>query len=69
MTNTPEGISSTLYQKKGKKWRPVDHISSTLRVQKKRLVSQIYYETLGLTYGIDMFWPYLVGSPFYASVD
>ena len=55
MTNTLEGISATLYQKKGKRWKPVDHISSTLSVQKKRLVSQIYYETLGLTYGIHMF--------------
>ena len=36
VTNTLEGISATLYQEKGKKWRSVDHIISTLSEQKKR---------------------------------
>ena len=59
---SPSGIAASGYQEDDAgNWVPVDHTSRAMSVVKQGWQSQIDWESLAKTWGMEMFRPYLVG--------
>ena len=59
---SPSGIAASVYQEdKTGTWVPVDHTSRALSAVEQGWQSQIDWESLAKTWGMEMFRPYLVG--------
>ena len=62
---SPHGISASLYQEdEDGTWLPVDHASRALSKHEQAWQSQIDWESLAKTWGMQLFRPYLVGTKF-----
>ena len=62
---SPWGIAASLYQvREDKTWVPVDHISRALTKEERAWGSQIDWESLGKSWGMDQFRFYLSGQHF-----
>ena len=62
---SPQGIQASLYQEQeDKTWVPVDHTSRALTEEEKRWKSQIDWESLAKSWGMEQFRYYLSGCKF-----
>ena len=62
---SPSGIAASVYQEDDAgTWVPVDHTSRALSAVEQGWQSQIDWESLAKTWGMEMFRPYLVGVRF-----
>ena len=62
---SPFGIAASLYQvREDKTWVPVDHISRALTKEEQKWQSQIDWESLAKSWGMDQFRFYLMGQKF-----
>ena len=62
---SPEGIQASLYQElEDRSWVPVDHTSRALTEEEKRWGSQIDWESLAKSWGMEQFRYYLSGCKF-----
>lgn len=62
---SPKGIAASLYQvREDKTWVPVDHISRALTKEEQKWQSQIDWESLAKSWGMDQFRFYLTGQKF-----
>ena len=62
---SPRGIAASLYQEdEAGRWLPVDHVSRALSQQEQNWQSQIEWESLAKSWGMNMFRPYLIGTKF-----
>ena len=67
---SPEGIAASVYQvQPDKTWVPIDHISRALTNDEKAWDSQIDWESLGKSWGMNQFRTYLSGQHFTAWGD
>ena len=59
---SPSGIAASVYQEDDAgNWVPVDHTSRAMSAVEQGRKSQIDWESLAKTWGMEMFRPYLVG--------
>ena len=62
---SPKGIQASLYQEQDdKSWVPVDHVSRALSVEEQNWGSQIDWESLAKSWGMQQFRYYLSGCKF-----
>ena len=62
---SPKGIQASLYQEEDDKtWVPVNHVSRALSVEEQNWGSQIDWESLAKSWGMQQFRYYLSGCKF-----